>query len=195
MEVAILIGFPPGFVWFLGPALALGANAPVEKQQIYECTDVQGNVVYQDEPCIEAVPAPAPKPRSKVATKAAPKTAGKTWVLVPQTARRVEPPGDRGRFAGPSPETTLRTFVGAIEAGDRALVVSCLTAAAAARLAPDASSFPLEELRATVAAFTAFVTEGAVGPYWSIRALRRGARPKWILFERTPRGEWKISGI
>ena len=53
----------------------------------------------------------------------------------------------------------------------------------------------MEELRQTVSSFTGYVTEGDLGPFWSIRALRAGVRPKWIFFERTGSGAWKIGAI
>ena len=40
-----------------------------------------------------------------------------------------------------------------------------------------------------------FVYQGDLGPFWSIRALRAGMRPKWIFFERTGSGEWKIGAF
>lgn len=175
------------------PLLAFGVTRPDEKKQIHECKDALGNVVYQDEPCIEPVPVAVPK----VKPKSPPKSPPQPWIRVPSSPRRAEPATPRRRFAetGPPPETTLRTFVGAVKAGDRGLAYSCLTAEAAAEFGPGADSIPLERLRLTVESFTAFVSEGEVGPFWSIRALRKGTGPKWILFERTPRGEWKIVGI
>jgi hypothetical protein len=94
-----------------------------------------------------------------------------------------------------SPQRSLQTFVGAVKTGDRALVLSCLTSSALAELGPDAEELPLGQLQATVGAFTGYVVEGDVGPYWSVRALRAGARPKWIFLERTGYGEWKIGAF
>ena len=53
----------------------------------------------------------------------------------------------------------------------------------------------MDDLRKTVSSFTGYVNEGDVGPFWSIRALRTGTRPKWIFLEQTPRGDWKISAF
>lgn len=50
----------------------------------------------------------------------------------------------------------------------------------------------MDSLLETVTSFTGYISEGDLGPYWSIRALRPGTRPKWIFFERTISGEWKI---
>jgi len=94
-----------------------------------------------------------------------------------------------------SPQRALQTFVGAVKAGDRALVLSCLTASALADLGPDLEELPLQDLRATVGSFTGYVVEGDLGPYWSVRALRDGTRPKWIFLERTGFGEWKIGAF
>jgi hypothetical protein len=81
---------------------------------------------------------------------------------------------------------------GAVKSGDRDLVLSCLTSQALADLGPDADDLPLGKLQTTIGSFTSYVVEGDVGPYWSIRALRAGARPKWIFLERTGYGEWKV---
>lgn len=176
-----------GFVLLsAAPLLTLGLLAPAEEGKIYECTDAKGQVVYQDEPCLEPVP---------VATthQAAPTSPP---VLKP---RRVTPPP--GLPGGPidarwaTPEKTLKTFVGAVTAGDRALVLSCLTSSALADLGLVENELPLAKLRETVGSFTGYVTEGDLGPLWSIRALRKGMRPKWIFFERMATGEWKIAGI
>jgi hypothetical protein len=94
-----------------------------------------------------------------------------------------------------SPEQTWRTFLAAIETGDRAAAADCLTPAALEKLGRDAESFPLEELRSMVDTITHIEDEGNLGPFWSISAARESRRPKWIFFERTADGEWKIAGI
>ena len=94
-----------------------------------------------------------------------------------------------------SPQKTLQTFVGAVKTGDRALVLSCLTNSALADLGPDVDELPLRELQVTVGSFTSYVVEGDLGPFWSVRALRAGARPKWIFLERTGSGDWKIGAF
>ena len=164
------------------PLLAQGLIPPADESRIYECTDAKGLVVYQDEPCPEAAP---PLTKARVAPKP------------PPALRSPEPPPSGhpvdARWA--TPQKTLDTFVGAVLAGDRALVLSCLTSSALADLGPDAEMLPLEKLRETVSSFTGYVVEGDLGPFWSIRALRSGLRPKWIFFERTGTGEWKIVGI
>ncbi len=170
-----------------GPLLALGVLAPAEEGKIYECKDAKGQVVYQDEPCLEAVSV-APKPT--VAVKPPPSAPR----AMPHTPDR---PPSRGpvdaRWA--TPEKTLKTFVGAVTAGDRALVLACLTSSALADLGPGVDAIPLEKLRETVSSFVGYVAEGDLGPFWSIRAKRAGLRPKWIFFERTGTGEWKIAAI
>jgi len=207
------------------PLLAFAA-APVASPdpagKIYECTDADGQVVYQDEPCVEAAPPPVAKPaktpkppkppktakgpkpaKASSASKAPvitkPEAAAIPWVVVPTQVppHRFDVPPAAGpvdaRWA--TPEKTLRTFVGAVKAGDGTLVLSCLTSEALATLGPDLVELPLEQLKETVNSFTGFVAEGDVGPFWSIRALRAGMRPKWIFFERTGSGEWKIGWI
>lgn len=193
--------------------------------KIYACQDADGNTVYQDDPCVEPKPAakkpgePAPKApaKTKAATKAkpAPKPAPaavKPSAASPPPAKKplyvvksraavlpslTLPPPPAGRVdpRWATPETTLRTFIEAVNAGDRALVLSCLTSSALSDLGPSPEALPLEGLRDTVSSFTGYVTEGDLGPFWSIRALRQGERPKWIFFERTGLGEWKIVGI
>ena len=193
------------------PLLMLGAAASADEGGIHACKDANGQLVYQDEPCIEQVlppvkPLVVPKPpraskppkASKTTKAPKPQASPKTWVVAPPPApRRLEPaPTGRsldGRLA--TPEKTLQTFVDAVKAGDRELVLSCLTSSALADLGPDPPELPMEELRQTVDSFTGYVTEGDLGPFWSIRALRYGMRPKWIFFERTGSGDWKIAAI
>lgn len=208
--------------YFAGSALAVCAMAADEPSKIYECRDANGNVVYLDEPCLDT-PVAAPKPPAAAKAKGAakpkagtkptaatklppatkPQRVPEAWVVVTPEAGAFRPsrgPAERAR-GGPAdaqwatPEKTLQTFVGAVKAGDRALVLSCLTSGALADLGPDADGLPLEKLRETVGSFTGYVAEGDLGPYWSIRALRAGTRPKWIFFERTWDGAWKIGAI
>lgn len=94
-----------------------------------------------------------------------------------------------------SPERTLTTFVAAIRQGDRPAAKACLTAGALADLGTRLEDLAADGLKAEVAGYRRFVQEGKIGPYWSIRALRDNARPKWILFERFGDGTWKISSI
>ena len=94
-----------------------------------------------------------------------------------------------------SPERTLTTFVAAMRQGDRLAAKACLTSGALADLGPRLERLPADGLKAEVAGYRRFVQEGEVGPYWSIRALRDNARPKWIFFERVGDGTWKISSI
>ena len=179
-----------------GPLLALGLLAPAEEGKIYECTDAKGQVVYQDEPCLEAAPSLAKPP---LAPKANPKAkpAALPRAAPPPRPRPPEPTPPSGPVDArwSTPEKTLKTFVGAVKDGNRDLVLSCLTSSALVELGPDVDALPLEKLRETVGSFTGYVAEGDLGPFWSIRALRKGMRPKWIFFERTSTGEWKIVGI
>lgn len=155
-----------------------GAAAVEEEGKIYECTDTKGQVVYQGEPCLEVVRTPSP---------AVPRARPRSPELTPPK-RPVD-----ARWA--TPEKTLKTFVGAVRAGDRPLVLACLTSSALASLGPDADAIPLEKLKETVSSFVGYVAEGDLGPFWSIRAKRAGLRPKWIFFEQTAAGEWKIAAI
>lgn len=146
-------------------------------------------------------PKPAPAPARTDAPRRVPVAApAPVWVLAPPAPRSRTldlrssgTPAPNARWA--SPESTLQTFIAAVRNGDRALIRSCLTSSALAEVGPNLESVPLETLRETVSSFTGYVAEGDLGPYWSIRALRQGTRPKWIFFERTGSGEWKIGAI
>ena len=94
-----------------------------------------------------------------------------------------------------SPAQTWRTFLAGIEGGDRDAVVDCLTRSALDRLALDAEPIPVAKLQEMVGSFLRIEDEGHLGPFWSIYGVRANRRPKWIFFEKTDRGEWKISGI
>jgi hypothetical protein len=141
---------------------------------------------------------PKPKATAKSAVEAKPSRASLPWAAVlpaapPLPQRALQSPEVDARWT--SPQRSLQTFVSAVKSGDRALVLSCLTSQALADLGPDAEELPLGKLQATVGSFTDYVVEGDVGPYWSVRALRNGARPKWIFLERTGYGEWKIGAF
>jgi len=140
-------------------------------------------------------PAPAPVPaavKPPVATKS---TSAKPRGVVLPSLKLPPPPAGNIDPRWATPEATLRTFIAAVSAGDRSLAVSCLTSYALGDLGPGPEAFPLEQLQGTVSSFTGYVNEGDLGPFWSIRALRDGQRPKWIFLERTGSGEWKIGGI
>ncbi len=144
------------------------------------------------------------KPESKLVAKVTPKAAPESrraalpWAAVLPAA----PPLAQHALFNPevdarwtSPQRTLQTFVEAVKSGDRALVLSCLTSSALADLGPRPEELPLQQLQATVGSFTGYVVEGDLGPFWSVRALRPGTRPKWIFLERTGFGEWKIGAF
>lgn len=177
--------------------LALLAGAAPAHAEIHACTDAQGQVVYQEDPCdspampSKAAMKPAPaKPKTK-----APAAAKPIWVTTHAERPAAVPKAFTSDPRWGSPERTLHTFVAAMRSGDRATAKSCLTSGALTEFGPRVDALPAESLRATVEAFTGFVPEGDLGPFWSIRALRGRDRPKWIFFERTGDGTWKISGI
>ena len=206
------------FVLLMAPVVTAGVTEPSTDKKIHECTDAQGNVVFQDEPCAEPAPAvhtppaaapraakakPPAKPKPLVKVKPAavtkPPTTAKPPVMfqVPETPKAhpkapLPPPID---VNGVTPERALQTFVAAVKAGDRAAVFSSLTSLALDELGPDAEALPMDELRKTVESFTGYASEGDVGPFWAIRALRAGKRPKWVFLEKTSQGEWKIGGF
>ena len=174
-----------------------------DEHKIYTCTDASGETVYLDEPCDarpvrpkpKAVDAPAPAPAKPV--KAA-KMAGPPARVV---SRTFPAPTPYKPIPIPPPlknvpwEPTWKAFVDAMSQGDRDAAVRCLTSGALSDLGPKIKAATPEALREMVAPFDRVIVEGDVGPYWSIRVLRPGARPKWVFFERTPRGEWKIAAI
>jgi hypothetical protein len=209
----------------LGSVLAFGPGlGATEEDEIHACPDGNGNVVFQTEPCRKipekevppSPPAPAP---TKTPAPAPTKPPALPSVRRMRTSwQKVRPaqgalPAPRSKIgeqtfptslvdsdqpAGPSfvsPEQTWRTFLAAIEIGDRTGAVACLTPQALEKLGPDAESLPLEELRKMVSGFTRIENEGDLGPYWSIHGVGASQRPKWILFEETDAGEWKIAGI
>jgi len=161
-------------------------------------------------------PSPSPPPpRTSVQVEAtAPPPVRRStsgWILVPRSSSTRTIPGSTlGKQSFPtrlgpgstpsdpsfaSPELTWRTFVAAIETGDRIAAGSCLTPAALERLGSDVGSIPLGDLRSMLETFTRIESGGDLGPFWSILGVRSNQRPKWIFFEQVAPGEWKIAGI
>ena len=160
------------------------------------------------EPVIVKPKTVKPKPKRRTVTLS---TATTSWTIVPpddnpppvRTRRlgkqtfpaRLDPAGPIKSPSFVSPEQTWRTFLAAIETGDRAAAVSCLTPTALENLESDLETFPLDEMRRMVATFTRIENDGDLGPFWSIHGVRDRDQPKWIFFEEVAVGEWKISGI
>jgi len=94
-----------------------------------------------------------------------------------------------------SPERTWQTYLAAMRKGDRALALACLTSSALTKSGPDIESLPLEKLREIVEVYTGLEMKGDVGPFRAARASRTNGRLKWIFFERTGDGAWKIAAI
>jgi hypothetical protein len=181
--------------------VAAVAAAEDEEHKIYTCPDATGELIYQDDPCVvpkpakqrpaASAPAPAPPPKARAASRP---------VSAPPAARASAPYRFKPTITPPPLknvpwEPTWRAFVDAMSQGDRAGAVRCLTSRALTEVGPRIQAADPDALRAMFGAFDRVVVEGDVGPYWSIRVLRAGARPKWVFFERTPRGEWKIAAI
>jgi hypothetical protein len=93
-----------------------------------------------------------------------------------------------------SPQQTWQVFVGAMRGGDRDLAVSCLTSTALEESGPPIASLPKEALLEAANAFGRVEIGGDFGPFRTARA-RTNGRTKWILFERTRNGEWKIAAM
>ncbi|HKQ60229.1 MAG TPA: hypothetical protein VJS92_03025 [Candidatus Polarisedimenticolaceae bacterium] len=208
-----------GFVVVVA-VLSAGTLAVRATDEIHACPDAKGNVIYQDDPCpdLPAKPPAKPKAAKPQAAPAKPKAAtpAKRAAVAPAPtfhARPVEPArtaepwrggpfptspdatprSGRARYA--SPEQTWLTFLGAIWSGDRSGALACLAPAAQLKFGDRPEAFPVEALRRTLDEFTRIDVEGDVGPLWSIRAVRPNLPPKWIFFERTDGGEWKIAAI
>jgi len=168
-------------------------------------------------------PAPAPPKRAPSVPKPKPaipesepravtvSTATTSWTVVPpaenshpvRTRRlgaqsfptRLDPAGPVKGPSFASPEQTWRSFLAAIEAGDRGAAAACLTPTALENLGSDLESFPVDEMRRMVGTFTRIENDGDLGLFWSIHGVREGERPKWLFFEEITGGQWKISGI
>lgn len=169
---------------------ALAAEDPDERGEIHLCRDENGVVVYQEAPCEaprKARPTPpntAPNEPPKVAPRAVPLPPPR--LAEKRSTPKAPPRGSDPRYA--TPEATWRTFVEALAAGDGAAVLACLTGDARAQVGSD-----LAALRTSVAAIARIETEGEAGPFWSLRGLRPGRPPKWVLLERAEGGNWKIA--
>jgi len=192
-----------------------------DENEIHTCIDEQGAVVFQNDPCPEPVEPPPPVPPVAV-TPSVPHAleqpritgtielrAGDTsWTIPagkplggPRVFRKQTFPTRLIAVPSPvepnfaSPADTWHTFLAAVEEGDRAGAASCFTAAAAAEMGGSVEQFPVEALRGLLRSFDRIENDGDLGPYWSIYGIRDGGRPRWIFFEETTAGEWKISGI
>lgn len=115
------------------------------------------------------------------------------WLKTHRVTPVVPARGVAPQFA--TPEKTWETFVGAMRAGDREGARACLTSGALEEFGPRVDGLSPEELRATVDRYAKIEVEGDTGPYWSFRAVRPDARPKWIFFEKIASGAWKIAAI
>ena len=155
-------------------ALMAVSTAAEEPSKIYACKDARGNVVYQGEPCVEPPPATSPAPAAPTPpAKPKPYAMGKPSASS-QPPAKPHPPAKKAPPPpnGAAQESVVRAFVSAVKTGDRSAALSCLTSTALAQLGPSAEALPIDALRKTVDAFTGYVSEGDLGPYWSIRALR-----------------------
>jgi len=173
------------------------ARAEAEKKEIHACTDPQGEVVYQDEPCLDTPRKPAPKP--------APVTSGLPVRAPKPAVVRRSAPTARPALPAPAPravkvrdaaaEQVWRTFLAALNGGDRTAARSCLTSSALREWGPKIDTLPADTLKEAAGAWARYEFEGDLGPYYAVRTLRAGARPSWIFLERTTKGDWKIAAI
>lgn len=208
----------------LGLAVVAGPGAAAQSQEdddIYVCRDRNGEIIaIQVDPCPELPepkPAPVAAPKPKPAPVVSPaetrppnsklshaKTRPLRWKRVTPGPARRSIPANLGRQTFPtrlpaagtapapgytSPERTWRTLLAATRNNDPAAAAACFTPTALAQIGP------LDGLQKMLAGFTRIESEGPVGPFWSIYGVRPGQRPKWILFEQTKPGEWKIAGM
>jgi hypothetical protein len=179
-----------------------------EPPEIHECVDAAGNLSFQNDPCetpappakpvrvVAAVTAPAPLPPPPAAPpiqRSAPSRP--PIVAVPDADDpEEEPDGPPDPRLG-SPEGTWRTLRGALRSGDRALAASCLTSSALAEATLALDSLPAERLREIADALPEIDVRGDAGPFKVATAKSRAPRPRWIFFERTRRGDWKIAAM
>jgi hypothetical protein len=165
---------------------------------IHACPDAAGNVVYQDGPCPDAPVAPRPA-RATAATSPPTRSAPARITAPPPRARTVVPVAVPERFSADplrgSPEKTWRTFLDAMRGGDRDGALSCLAASAKDAYLRRIRDLPKDRLHEVVDAYASYVLEGSAGPFWSIRVIRPGTRPKWILFEKEADGTWRIAAM
>lgn len=180
--------------------VAAAEEEEYDPNELFTCTAADGTVSLQQEPCEEAKPAPkkgaapaARKPSTqKAPAPALPKAKSVTYVLRESgtPSATVAPPLKNVPW-----EPTWKAFVEAMHGGDGPGALRCLTSRALKEMGPRIESSAPEALKELLGPFDRVVVEGDVGPYWSIRVLRAGARPRWVFFERTARGEWKIAAI
>jgi hypothetical protein len=185
----------------LAVAGTLGAAGSPADDGIHACRDAAGNVVYQDDPCVEPRPAPPVPVKPAAKRTAAPQKVSRAVVPAPRAtpapqARWV--PSAPLRSPAPTDGSIVRTweaFVAAVNSGDRAAALACLTPAAAKDLSSGREQFPTRSVRDAVSGQARVVDEGEVGPYWSLRLVRADLRPKWVFFERIESGAWKIAAL
>ena len=182
----------------LAVAGTLGAAGSPADDEIRPCKDATGNVVYQIDPCVTprpvATPAAKPAPKKsaespKASRAAVPAPSGPPVRWVPSAPLR-SPALSDGSIV-----RTWQAFVAAVTAGDRSAALACLTPSAARTLSTGSGAFPPPAIRDAVRGPIRVVDEGEVGPFWSLRLVRADLRPKWVLFERTEAGGWKISAL
>ena len=182
--------------------VAAAEEEEYDPDEVFTCTQADGTVSLQQEPCEQAKPAPkkAASSGAKSSTKsketqsapAKTRAKGVTYILREgATAPAIVPPP----LKNVPWEPTWKAFVEAMHGGDGPGALRCLTSRALKEMGPRIESSAPEALKEMLGPFDRVVVEGDVGPYWSIRVLRAGARPRWVFFERTARGEWKIAAI
>lgn len=183
----------------LVPVVAFAAAPAPSEEAIHACPDGRGGIVYQGDPCPDRPPARRAVPRPPAPTRAAPTRPMASHVPRPlpapaaAPARRFVPYRGDPRWA--TPASTWRTFAAAMRGGDRDVAIACLTPAARADVGARIRAMGPDQMRGVVADGGRIHEEGDLGPYWSIRILRAGVRPKWVLFERTPTGAFKIAAL
>jgi len=187
-------------------------NGEVVLQQ-EPCPEARSAAPADAEPLPRAAATPSQPPTAHRAPVAEPplpavRTKPGAWTLVPRipdsrraARRELGPqsfPTRLERIAPPSfvtPETTWRSFLSAIEGGDLDAARACFADAALERLDSDGAPATLEGLRATLRLFERIENGGDAGPFWVAYGVRQGQRRRWILFEQTESGDWRIAGL
>jgi hypothetical protein len=103
-----------------------------------------------------------------------------------------------GRDADPrlaTPESTWRTFVAALRAGDRNAALAVMSDATRERQRRRFEEQSPEALRKVGNSFDGLEFKPSLGPFQVAVASRRDGEPATIFFERSWNGDWRIASI
>ena len=201
------------FRFLLAGPLLIGLGALCAWPEVFECTDAQGNKLYQDSPCPRkpsqpsTTPAKTPDlPRNKRQTlsKAKPRASQldgggvlqdmavpRRDVLLTEGEKEGRPVDSRFSLA----ERTWQTFLRALEGANTDLAVSCLTSSARSEHESALRTQPREKLWKLADELSDLEFREDFGPYKMGVAPMTGGGEHRIYFQRTANGEWKIAAL